>query len=107
MSKLSASILLCAALFCALAQAESARDFTGRWIEQADDPQKISMRALEDGRLEARFTLGPSDSGTTRIFRISGNLLLDENGQPVFTLENGKLRQQDSNRLVLFVQIRE
>lgn len=105
--KLPVATLLYTMLFCIPVLAETAEDFTGRWIEQADDPQKISMRVLEDSRLEARFTLGPSDSGTTRILRVSGNLLLDENGQPVFSLESGKLRQHDSNRLVLFVQIRE
>lgn len=85
---------------------QGASRFQGEWVEQADDPLKISLQPLDANRFEARISHGRSDQAQVVQLHSDGRRLLDESGTPRFALENGKLRQLDTALLVLFVQLR-
>lgn len=86
------------------ARAADANPFAGHWIEQADDPLKITLQPLADQQVQASITHGYSDQRQIIIYQQSGQQLLDAAGIPVYTLENGKLRKLGTPLLVLFVR---
>ncbi|MGI6408561.1 MAG: hypothetical protein GXZ05_12980 [Gammaproteobacteria bacterium] len=95
-----------ACLLCAAAgHAEGLADYSGEWIEQADDPLKISLQPIDDERLEARIRHGHSDEVRRLVLSNRNSQLIDESGAPRFVLEHGKLRQLDTSMLVLFVKL--
>ncbi len=93
-------------LWTIVAAASETSRFQGEWVEQADDPLKISLQPLDANRFEARISHGRSDQAQVVQLHSDGRRLLDESGTPRFALENGKLRQLDTALLVLFVQLR-
>lgn len=80
-------------------------EYGGKWIEQADDPLKISLQPLDAEHLEARIRHGRSDRVRSLTLRNNNGQLVDESGTARFTLEHGKLRQLDTPLLVLFVRL--
>lgn len=90
--------------FSSLAWAADANPFAGHWIEQADDPLKITLQPLADQQVQASITHGYSDQRQIIVYQQSGQQLLDAAGIPVYTLENGKLRKLGTPLLVLFVR---
>lgn len=93
-------------LFSLSTLAAEPNDFTGSWIEQADDPLKITLTALSENQLEARISHGPSDQVRTLTLGIQDNLLLSDSGHALFELHNGKLRQLNAKQLTLFVKLK-
>lgn len=80
-------------------------DYSGEWIEQADDPLKISLQPIDGEHLEAQIRHGYSDEVRSFVLRNDSKRLVDESGTPRFALEHGKLRQLDTRQLVLFVRL--
>lgn len=99
------TILATCLLWAGAGTAAGLADYSGEWIEQADDPLKVRLQPLEEGRLEALTTHGRSDQIHRQVLQLGDNRLLDASGKPVYALENGKLRQLDAGRLVLFVRL--
>ncbi len=105
MSIFRTTAFIASLLWAVTGQAGELTDYSGEWIEQADDPLKISLQPAEDGRVEAHIRHGRSDQIRTLVLRNSNDQLVDESGTPRFALENGKLRQLDTALLVLFVRL--
>lgn len=87
-------------------QTVAAEPFSGEWIEQADDPLKITLQRLTQHQFTATITLGNSSSAHRLQLYVEGERLLAADGTPVYALQNGKLRQLDSPLPVFFVRIR-
>lgn len=89
-------------------RAADANPFAGYWIEQADDPLKITLQPLADQQVQASIKHGYSDQPQVLVYQQSGQQLLDATGTAVFQLlDNGKLRRLDTPLLVLFVRAGE
>lgn len=89
-------------------RAADANPFAGYWIEQADDPLKITLQPLADKQVQASIKHGYSDQPQVLVYQQSGQQLLDATGTAVFQLlDNGKLRRLDTPLLVLFVRAGE
>lgn len=94
--------------FSSLAWAADANPFAGYWIEQADDPLKITLQPLADQQVQASIKHGYSDQPQVLVYQQSGQQLLDATGTAMFQLlDNGKLRRLDTPLLVLFVRAGE
>lgn len=93
-----------AMFFSSLVWAADTSLFAGHWIEQADDPLKITLQSLDGQQVQASITHGYSDKRQIIIYQQSGQQLLDDAGIPVYMLENGKLRKMGTPLLVLFVR---
>lgn len=105
MSVFRATAFFASLLWAATGLTAELADYSGEWIEQADDPLKISLQPTEEGQLEAHVRHGRSDQVRTLVLHNSNGQLVDESGTPRFALENGKLRQLDTALLVLFVRL--
>lgn len=92
-------------LLAVTASAGEVADYIGEWIEQADDPLKISLQPADGGHMEAHIRHGRSDQVRTLVLHNSNGQLLDESGTARYALESGKLRQLDTPLLVLFVRL--
>lgn len=105
MSAFRITAFIASLLWAATAAAGTLADYSGEWIEQADDPLKISLQPADGEHIEAHIRHGRSDQVRTLILHNSNGQLVDESGTPRFALENGKLRQLDTALLVLFVRL--
>lgn len=88
----------------ALLWAADPNPFSGYWIEQADDPLKITLRPLEGQQIQASISHGHSDISQSTVYQQVGLQLLGADGTAVYALERGKLRKLDTSSLVLFIR---
>lgn len=105
MSAFRMTAFIASLLWAATAAAGTLADYSGEWIEQADDPLKISLQPVEGERMQVQIRHGRSDQVHSLVLHNSNGQLVDESGTPRFALENGKLRQLDTALLVLFVRL--